>query len=172
MAGDAPSPEARPKKKIPKTLAIVLAVAVGEAVIFGILFKVAGGGPAAAHGEGQHAVEGAAASQPVGVAEVLLVKSFRVPNDKSGRLYIYDLDISVVVPLNAKERMEILVKERGAEIGDRIARIIRGASDRMLREDDLRALRQQLLEGLREISRDEMLVQRVLIPRFVPMRSD
>lgn len=172
MAGDAPSPEAAPKKKLPKTLIIVLGVAIGEAVVFGVLFKVAGGGPAAAHGEGQHAVQGPVATQPVGVAEVLLVKSFRVPNDKSGRLYIYDLDISVVVPLDAKERMETLVKERGGEIGDRIARIVRGASDRMLREDDLRALRQQLLEGLREISRDEILVQRVLIPRFVPMRSD
>jgi len=77
-----------------------------------------------------------------------------------------------VVPLDQKEHMEGLVKQRSGEIGDRIARIMRSATDRVLKEDDLRALRQQMLETLREIVEDESLIQRVLIPRFVPMRSD
>jgi flagellar basal body-associated protein FliL len=68
--------------------------------------------------------------------------------------------------------VEGLVKQRSGEIGDRIARILRSASDRVLKEDDLRALRQQVLETLREIVEDENLIQRVLIPRFVPMRAD
>jgi flagellar basal body-associated protein FliL len=161
-----------PKKRFPKTLSIVLGVAVAEAAAFFIIFKLAAGGPEAAHGEGSHVIEGPAASQPVGLAEVLLLRSLRVPNDKSGRMYIYDLDISVVVPLSEKARIEGIAKQREGEIADRVARIVRGATDRMLREDDLRALRQQLMEGLREVTNDETSIQRVLIPRFVPLRSD
>jgi len=160
------------KKRFPKTLGIVLGVAIGEALVFGLIFKFAGGGgPAAAYGEGTHAVE-APTSRPVGLAEVLVLKSFRAPNDKTGRLYIYDLDVTVVVAEDQKERASALVQQHAAEIGDRVARIVRSASDRVLREDDLRALRQQILDALREITRDETLIQRVLIPRFVPMRTD
>jgi flagellar basal body-associated protein FliL len=161
---------AKPKKRFPMTVGIVLGVAIAEAAAFFIVFKFAGGGPRAAQAETGHAIE--AATQPAGVAEVPVLKSFRVPNDKLGRMYLYDLDVSVVVPLEQKERVEGLVKQRSGEIGDRIARILRSASDRVLKEDDLRALRQQVLETLREIVEDENLIQRVLIPRFVPMRAD
>jgi flagellar basal body-associated protein FliL len=173
VATEEPQPQAgiaKPKKRLPLTLGIVLSVAIAEAAVFFIVFKFVGGGPQTAKAEGGHVVE--AASQPVGLAEVPLLKGFRVPNDKLGRMYIYDLDLSVVVPEDHKERMEGVVKHRSAEIGDRIARIMRSATDRMLKEDDLRALRQQILEALREVVEDDNLVQRVLIPRFVPMRSD
>lgn len=160
------------KKRLPMTLGIVLGVAIAEAAVFFIVFKFSGSGPQPAHAEQSHAIEGPAASQPAAIAEVPLLKSFRVPNDKNGHMYIYDLDLSIVVPLDQKARMEGLVKQRAAEIGDRMARIMRSASDRMLKEDDLRALRQQMLEGLREIMEDESLIERVLIPRFVPMRAD
>ncbi len=161
---------AKPKKRFPMTVGIVLGVAIAEAAVFFIVFKFVGGGPRAALAESGPAIE--AATQPAGVAEVPVLKSFRVPNDKLGRMYLYDLDVSVVVPLEQKERVEGLVKQRSGEIGDRIARILRSASDRMLKEDDLRALRQQVLETMREIVEDENLIERVLIPRFVPMRAD
>ncbi len=161
---------AKPKKRFPMTLGIVLGVALAEAAGFFVVFKFVGGGPQAAQAEGSQAVE--RATQPVGVAEVPVLKGFRVPNDKLGRMYLYDLDLSVVVPLDQKEHMEVLVKQRSGEIGDRMARLMRSATDRMLKEDDLRALRQQMLETLREIVEDDDLIQRVLIPRFVPMRSD
>jgi flagellar basal body-associated protein FliL len=161
---------AKPKSRLPMTLGIVVGVALAEAAGFFVVFKFVGGGPQAAQAQVSRGVE--PATQPVGVAEVPVLKSFRVPNDKLGRMYLYDLDLSVVVPLDQKERMEALVKQRSGEIGDRIARLMRSATDRMLKEDDLRALRQHMLETLREIVEDENLIQRVLIPRFVPMRSD
>lgn len=161
---------AKPKKRMPTTLAIVLGVAIAEAAVFFVVFKYVGGGPQEAHAAEAVTVE--PATQPVGLAEVPVLKNFRVPNDKLGRMYLYDLDLSVVVPEDQKERVEGLVQNRSGEIGDRIARIMRSATDRVLKEDDLRALRQQMLETLREIFEDEELVQRVLIPRFVPMRSD
>jgi flagellar basal body-associated protein FliL len=106
------------------------------------------------------------------VAEVPVLKNFRVPNDKTGRLFIYDVDLSVVVPLADKDKAEALVKEKLAAVGDHVARVIRGASERVLREDDLRALREQLLDALREALGEEETIQRVLIPRLVPLRSD
>jgi len=157
------------KRKLPKTLILVLGVAIAEALVFVVIFKFAGGGPEPVHGEDRHVIEGEAVNEAVGMAEVQVVRSFRVPNDKSGRMFIYDLDISVVVPADEKDRMVQIVEQRSAEFGDRIARIVRGANHRMLAEDDLRALREQLLEGMREIANDQSLIQRVLIPRFVPM---
>jgi flagellar basal body-associated protein FliL len=169
-AGDESS---EPKKKgFPKkTLGIVLGVAILQGAAFFAVFKFASSGPEAAHGEGSPAIE-AASSQPTIGAEVELLRSFKVPNDKSGVLRIYDLDLSVVVPLDEKERMTKLGADHGGEIADAVARIVRGATDRMLREDDLRILRGQLLDELRAITRDEELVRRVLIPKFVPIRAE
>jgi len=171
-ATDNAAEEPKKKKKLPKTMIIVLAVTMIEAVVFFVVFKMVGGGPEAAHGEDSHVIEGEAASQPVGTAEIQLVKSFKVPNDKSGRMYIYDMDVSIVVATDDLELAQGLVDSRAADIADRLARVVRSAPHQMLWEDDLRALRQQVHAGLAEIADDEDLVKRILIPRFVPMRSD
>lgn len=169
---DSTDEEPKKKKKLPKTMIIVLAVTAIEAVVFFAVFKMVGGGPEAAHGEDSHVIEGAAASQPVGTTEIELVKSFKVPNDKSGRMFIYDMDVSIVVAADDAKLAQEFVDTRTADIADRLARIVRSAHHQMLWEDDLRALRQQLRAGLAEIANDDDLVRRILIPRFVPMRSD
>lgn len=166
------APPAKPRTKLPRTLGIVLGVAVAQGVAFFVIFKVAGGGPEAAHGEQSHAIEAAPSSQTAGGAEVALLRSFKVPNDKSGVLRVYDIDLSVVVAAADKARVETLVERHAGAIADCVAGIVRGATDRMLREDDLRVLRAQLLEGLREVTGDEHLIQRVLIPKFVPLRAE
>lgn len=160
-----------PKKKFPaKALGVVAGIAVLQGAGFFLFFKMSGGGPQAAHGEETHAVEPPeAVQQAVGVAEVQLLKSFKVPNDKSGRMWIYDIDLAVLVPDIEKEKVETLAQERAGEIGDTVARIVRSASDQVLREDDLRILRTQLAEGLAEITNNKKLIQRVLIPRLVPI---
>ncbi len=171
MADENPASQA-PKRKLPVTPLAVGGVAIIEAAIFLLVFKAGGSGPKPAQAEGTHAIEVPATTQPVGVAEVTVLRSFRVPNDKTGVMYLYDMDVSVVVASSNREKMETLVKERAGEIGDRLARIMRGATERMLREDDLRALRMQVQEALADITACPDLVQRVLIPRFVPIRSD
>ncbi len=166
---------AKPKRKrLPKTLVIVLGITVLEAAVFFFIFKAGGGGPDVVHGEGSHALEGAATSRPAAAdsAEVTLLKAFKVPNDKSGRVLIYDLDLSVVVPADSQQDMEKLARAHDGEIKDRVARILRAATHQMLQEDDLRALRQQLAAGLREIVTEDDLIRRILIPRLVPIRSD
>jgi flagellar basal body-associated protein FliL len=127
-------------------------------------------------GEGDGKEEGgappAAAASATGLAEVIILKNFRVPNKKSGRLFIYDMDVSIVVPAADKPRLEKITKERSGEIADAVARIMRRATEKTLTEDDLRALRQQIKEGILEVIKEEKLVQRILIPRFVPIRAD
>jgi flagellar basal body-associated protein FliL len=136
-----------------------------------------GGGAAKPEGAGAKP-EGGAPAAPANAAadqefaEVSVLRNLRVPNDKSGRVYLYDLEISAVVAASEKDRAETLVKARAGEIGDRLAALMRSAPDRVLKETDLRTLRFQILEALREITGEESLVQRILIPRFVPIRSE
>lgn len=106
------------------------------------------------------------------VVEISLAKSFKVINNKTGRMYIYDFDIAVTVAGKDKSRAEKLVKERNHEIADVISQVVRGADQKMLAEDDLRVLRQHILRGLADVAEDEELFQKVLIPRCVPLRAD
>lgn len=164
--------DAKPGRKLPKkALIIVLAVALLQGIGFFVFFKMAGSGPEPAHAEGQHAIEGAAAEEDVGTSEVALLRGYKVPNDHSGKVIIYDLDVSVVVAADRKKDMETIADERSGAIADRVARIVRGATMQMLTEPDLQILRDQFSEGLREIIEDEEFKFRVLIPRFVPIPS-
>lgn len=163
----------KPKSKLPKKLMMVVgAVAVLQGVGFFVFFKFMGSGPEAAHGAGNPAIEAPAEAANVPSVEVSLLKSFKAPNDFGGVMCIYDCDLSVVVPEDCKAEMEKLVETRQGEIADRVSRIIRGADDRMLREPDLRVLRGQFTTALQEIVGDEKLIQRVLIPKLVPIRAD
>ncbi len=130
------------------------------------------------HGEsgGGHGADPKAAGPSVipmnGVAEMPLVKSFKVPNDKTGRTYIYDIDISIVVAETRISDAETLIKSRTAEIGDAISRTFRGAEPKALKENDFRTIRMQLSEELAEIAGDPKLIQKILIPRAVPLRAE
>lgn len=172
MADEPQEVPQKKKKGLPKTAIIVAGVALVEAAVFFAVFKFAGSGPEAAHGESNPSIAGPAASQPVMPAEVALVQGLRVPNEKRGQMWIYDVDVTIVVPASEAERIQKIVDERSGEIGDRVGRIVRGATARMLEEDDLRALKNQLTLAVQDVFQDESVVQRILIPRFVPMRSD
>jgi len=185
MAAAKPDKPAEPPKasKKPLILGVVGAVVVLQGVGFFLYFKFAGGAsPATAEAAtaGQSAA-GAPADGPLPTlregpsrptAEIQLLKNFKVPNDKSGVLRIYDLDIVIRVPADRKEAVKAKTDEHAGEVADTVVRIVRGASERMLREDDLRGLRSQLLEGLREVLGAETPIDRVLITRFVPIRAD
>ena len=163
---EAPAPKKRLSKK---TLGIVAGIAVIQGVAFFAVFKFVGGSPKAAHAEESPAIAAEPVDVPAVVAEVSLLKGFKVPNNKTGRMCLYDIDISVVVAADQKDRMKKIVEDRAGEIGDCVARIVRAATEEILREDDLRILRNQLNEGLMEIVDTKDLIQRILIPRFVPI---
>ncbi|MGE0481209.1 MAG: hypothetical protein AB7Q17_12125 [Phycisphaerae bacterium] len=166
----------KPKKKLPKTALIVAAITIVQAVGFFFAFKMFAGGPQATYGhEGAHyAHEPEVTTRPAATAtvEIPLMQRFRVPNKKSGVLYIYDLDVVVVSPADRKEEVEKLKTERAGEVADRLGQILRAADPQVLNEDDFRTLRLQMQAALGAIAEDPELVQRVLIPRCVPIRSD
>jgi hypothetical protein len=169
-------PVAKPRKRLPKTAVLIAIVSVVEGGIFFGVMKMFGGGPQVAHGatEGDNVLHGESPAQNEkgSSVEVELLQKFRVPNDKSGRLFIYDFDLSVKVSSKRKEEIEKLVSERKGELSDRVARIVRGNDPAVLNEADLKTIRTLLRNAIGELAGDPEIVQEVLIPRCVPIRSD
>lgn len=171
---------AKPKKKLPMTAIIIAGITIVQAAGFFMAFKMfAGGAPeptyGAEHGEGEHHAEGDDPHAQPAVqmtAEIPLLEKLRVPNNKSGRMYMYDLDIVIVTSAEQKAEVEKLKTERAAEISDRIAQIVRAADPRVLEEDDLRTLRTQMQAAISTIAGNPEIVQRVLIPRCMPIRAE
>lgn len=162
-----------------KTLIIIVAVAAVQGGLFFAAIKFFGGAPQPSYGAtgepgrpDEHYTQGGDPTRSMETVEVDLLKKFRVPNTKSGRTWVYDFDIKIVVPADRKAAVESLVTERAGEISDRVAQIVRAADSRTLQEDDFRTLRMQIEQALATIFRDEKLVQRVLIPRCVPTQAD
>ena len=174
---EAPEKEGGTKKKskMPKTLVLVLVIAVIEGAAFYGISLMTGGGPQPTYGaEGAdgHLLEGEQAKDVPTSAEIEVLDRLRVPNDRSGRLYIYDFDVAMKVPGARVEDAQKLVTERNREISDRIARIIRAADPPALREPELKTVRTQLQQAIGEVIGDPELILEVLIPRCVPVRSD
>ena len=175
--GEAPEQAGGKKKKsnLTKMLALVLGIAVVEGAGFYGLTKLFGGGPQATYGaEGAdgHLLEGEEAKDVPTTVEIEMLDHFRVPNDRSGRLYIYDFDVAMKTPGGREEEVKKIVTDRKREISDRVARIVRGADPPVLREPELKTLRTQLQQSLGEVMGDPGLIVEVLIPRCVPVRSD
>lgn len=165
---------AKPKKGLPKVPIIIGAITIVQAVGFFFGFKMLGAGPEVMHGA-EHAepyLEGGDPAVEPATAEIVLFSGFRVPNIKSGRTYIYDFDVSFKAPSHRQEEAQTLVTGRKGEIGDRVARIVRGADPSVLQEPELKTLREQLRQILCEIAKDPELIMEVFIPRFVPIRAD
>lgn len=167
----APQPAAGPKKKPPVMLIGVIAgIALLQGGVLFAVFKFMGGGPRETQAAQHEAeIEAEAIKPEVGVAEVQLLKGFRVPNDKSGRMIVFDMDVSIVVPADKVEAVKKITTERAGEVADRIARVLRSATDSMMREDNLTILRSLVETELKELLGSEDMLERVLFPRFVPI---
>jgi len=184
-------PDDAKAKKAPiwkKTPVLITAIMVLEAGALVGVFKVMGGGkpkPAAAdvaleggeagaHGEGGHATEGGAASKIGRLAEVPMLAE-RFPNVNSGRRYLYDVAIVVLVKAENKAEIEATFKEREAMIKDRVRTIVAQSDPTKLGGGDepgLETLRRQVKHQLDEIVGKEGMIQEILIPRCIPFRVD
>jgi hypothetical protein len=176
-ADEAPPQEATPKRKIrvPKTLALVVVIAIIEGAGFYAATKLFGGGPQIAHGAGEdrgHLLDGEQVGEVPVTVEIEVLKKFKVPNDKRGRLYIYDFDVALKVPGHREQETTQLIDERQRELADRVARVVRAADPAILHEPELKTLRVQLQHAIGEVVGDQDIIVEVLIPRYVPIRSD
>ncbi|MBI5864296.1 MAG: hypothetical protein HZB38_07300 [Planctomycetes bacterium] len=166
----------RKKKGLPKVAVIVIVVSVVEGGLFFGAMKMFGGGPQVAHGEpsGENVLHGEDPhkSESAEAVEIQLVDKFRAPNNKSGTLFMYDVDVYVKVPKSKKEVVEKVVADRKGELSDRIARIVRGNDAAVMSEPDLKTLRTQIRNVVGELTDDPEAVLEVLIPRCVPLRAE
>jgi hypothetical protein len=170
---EAPTP--RKRIRVPKTLALVVVIGIVEGAGFYLATKLFGGGPQVAHGAGTgqgHLLDGKEVGEVPVTVEIALSEKFRVPNDKRGRLYIYDFDVTLKVPGQREEEANQIVTKRQSELSDHVARVVRAADPTVLQEPELKTLRMQLQHCIGEVLGDQDMIVEVLIPRYVPIRSD
>lgn len=160
------------RRRIPPTALIVGGVALGEAVLFYGALKMFGG-PEAAHGAeaGEHYTQGEDPTQEVITSEIPLLDGFRVPNDKRGQAYLYELEVYLKVRSRDQEMVTAFVESHRGEICDRVARIVRAADPTMLHEPELKTLRLKVRHTLEEVLGDSNVIVEVLIPKCMPMRA-
>ena len=168
---DEQAPDKKKKKKLPKTVLLIVGVMVVEAAGFFVGMKVLGSSPKNAYGEnGEHYSAGKDLEEGAASVEIPLLTRFKAPNYKQGRTFYYDFDLTVVVSVAHKERVEKLIEERGAEIKDRAAQIIRKADPRILTQDDFETLRALFKRSLGSLLGDEQVIRAILFPRWMELQ--
>lgn len=173
----APAQEAAAKRKLPiKTLAVIAVVLVVEALAISGAFMLNGGPAAAQADETDAALTAQAASeQPV----ELLVLSGRFLNGRTGRSYLYDTDVYIVVRQRDKELVEGRIEAMRAQITTDVAAIYRRADPNYFTEFELATITRQVRAALDErigrppgAAADGSYIQRLLIPKSTPLRVD
>lgn len=165
-----------------KTPVMLGAVMILEAVVLFAGFKFLGSGPQPVAGvelivkepHGEHGAEGEAASTEARKQVEINVVDFKAPNKISGRTLLVDVSIWMVVKADFEERAKETVKAREALIRDRIRTIIAQSDPSKLdgeAEPGLETLRRQVKYQLDEII-GEGIVEEVLVPRCIPLRTD
>lgn len=99
--------------------------------------------------------------------EVKLIDA-KLPNSKSGRLWIYDLGVVAKVAEKNKEKVTELFAQREAEIRDKVRTIISSADPKALEEPGLETVRRQISYQLEQsIGKD--MIKELLIPKCTPI---
>jgi flagellar basal body-associated protein FliL len=170
----APANGSRSKKLMTGLILVAIMAAEGGLIFAGMKMFGAGASSSSA-GEVEREGEGGALSddedKPRGeLAEVLLADTDAF-NNRSGRLYVYHIQVTGLVKAVDKERVEQQVETRQATIRDRINTIIRGADPQHLNEPGLETLRRQIQFELNEVLGDDSLVLELLIPKLLQSRT-
>lgn len=152
----------------------------GDAAAHGTEGGDAPAGGDAAHGGGEGGAEAkdpkagdAKSYDPKKSYEIKLIE-IKAPNKTSGRTFVYDLKIVLLVKGKNAKKVETIIAEREALIQDRIRTIIAQSDPEKLgggSEPGLETLRRQVKYHFDEITSDP-LVEEVLVPRCIPFRTD
>lgn len=159
-------------KKLPwKTVLVLVAVLLVEGLAVSALFWFAGK-PAEVRADGSTADQTAVLKQPV---EVLVVED-RFQNTRTGRPYLYDTQVYVILARQHEQAVAASLESMKAQIHSDVATIFRRAEPSHLLEPELATLRRQIQAALtRHIGHDdegEPIVQEVLIPKCMQYRAD
>ena len=131
--------------------------------------------PAAeAHGKAdEHGKTDAPVGPPKKIAELDLVE-FKAQNKRSGRTYLYDVKVCVIVKGKLEDKVKSAIADRKALIQDRARTIVAQSDPDKLSggsEPGLETFRRQIKYQLDEIV-GPGLIDEVLVPRCTAMRLD
>lgn len=134
------------------------------------------GGEAKGKDGGEKGKDGAPPARKYGKKDPVEIQvvELRAPNKLSGRTFLYDLSIFIVVRGEHVEKVGRTLKDREALIKDRVRTIIAQSDPEKLgggSEPGLETLRRQVKYQLDEIV-GEGLIEEVLVPRCIPFRTD
>jgi flagellar basal body-associated protein FliL len=176
---DKPAGSAK-KKQTLMMLGVLLFVmmAEGGGVYFAVKFFGSGPKVAAAEGLasfGRPGGRGDWADGSTGGAtqdvELPVVK-FKAPNMKSGRLFLYDIEVYARTKKEKAEPLKKLLESYKATLEDRLNRVVRAAEPQDLQEDGLETIRRQVRHEVGQVVGDEKLIDEILIPKCTPFKVD
>jgi flagellar basal body-associated protein FliL len=163
-----------------KTPVVLGGVMLIEAIVLFAGFKVFGGKPQPAAGAELAAMDAAdghgtgKGSSARGKTVEVSVVDFKALNRSSGRTFLYDVSIYVVIKADKEQKVKDTFKDGKALIEDRIRTIIAESDPEKLgggSEPGLETLRRQVKYQLDGIV-GEGVIDEVLIPRCIPFRTD
>ena len=161
------------KKKLPiKTIVILAVVLLTEVGTAALVYYLAGG-PAKVQADDEAARKLLMMEQDV--EELVVADKF--PNKRSGRTYIYDTEIYIVVKQKFKEKVEDLKERKAAQIISDVREIISSSEPSQLNEPTLATLESRIKAALdnrfgRDEQEDKPIVERVIISKLIPFRAD
>ncbi len=165
--------QADAKKKLPlKTIAVLIAVLLIEAGAISAVFLLAGG-PADVKGDAAAADKEAQANRPV---EQLVVEE-KFQNTKTGRTYLYETEIYIVVRQKYQDDITEELEAKRSQITTDISTIFRRADPVHLLEPTLATITRQIKAALDErLEPDEETgesrVMEVLIRKCIQFKAD
>ncbi len=168
----APAPEEGAKKKLPiKTLVVLLVALLIEGLAISAVFMFAKG-PEPIHADAGLAEELADEEKQV---EVLVIEE-KFQNTRTGRSYLYDTEIYVLIRNKHIDDVEANILGMKAQISTELATIFRRAEPSYLMEPNLATLTRQvgavIVEKLGTDSDSEPYVQGTLIKKCIRIRAD
>jgi len=93
-------------------------------------------------------------------------------NKREGRLFLYNLEVTVIVPKDKSKEVEKVLEMRKSTILDRFNTVIRSADSKYLNEPGLETLRRQFRFELNKILGDDEIITDIVIPRFYQSPAD
>ncbi len=158
--------EAAEKRRLPiKSILIIALIMLLEGGMFAV-YVVIKPKPSSAE-----AAVGAAEGPKAQTAEAVIIENGRFPNRKTGRLYMYDMEIAIQVDKPVFDRVEKLRLANESLIRDRIRAIVARAEPSYFDEHELQTLKRQIKVMLEEVFGDDT-VREVFIKTCNPYRIE
>jgi flagellar basal body-associated protein FliL len=160
------------KKKLPvKTIGIVAAVMVVEAVAVVGVFKAISPKTSSAHTTVDLHNDDGDSLKEIKVADE------KYQNMRSGENWMWQITVAVKVKKRNAAKVEGILKAREAEVRDGLRKIVASADQTMLKEAESKALSRQFSEYLNKVipvdeKSNEPLIEGILIPKCIGQSAD